>query len=105
MKIFLTNLKFNQTCHYSFKLISSLLSNRLLHVDMDGKSLHELEVNVRVPKGSISILIFYSCTLIIFPVMLILSVTLLSMVMILVSPLNVIGPLICDNSLKSGLVD
>ena len=65
-----------------FGFISSFLTNRRLWVVLDGKSSQEYPVNAGVPQGSTRVL----------------SVILLSMLMILLSTLNVIRHLICGNN-------
>ena len=81
-----------------FYLISSLQSNRLLWVVLDGKSSKEYPVNAGVQQGSIlgPTLSYY--TLMIFLIML--SVILLSILIILLSILSVISNLICGNNLN-----
>ena len=79
-----------------FGLISSFLSNRLLWVVLDGKSAQEYPVKARVRQGSIlSPTFFLLNTLMTF--LMILSVILVSMLMILLSTVNVIRHLICGN--------
>ena len=75
-----------------FGLISSFLSNRQLRVVLDGKSLQEYLVNAGVPQGSI-----LGLTLLSF-IYTFLSVTLLSLLMILPSTLNMIWHLNCGNN-------
>ena len=79
-----------------FGLISSFHSNRQLWVVLDHKSSQEYLVNAGVPRGSIlgPTLSYY--TLMTFLMML--SVILLSMLMMLLSTLNVIRHLICGNN-------
>ena len=79
-----------------FGLISSFLSNRRLRVVLDGKSSQEYPVNAGVLQGSILVLHFSYYTLMTFLMML--YVILLSMLMILLSALNVIRHLICGNN-------
>ena len=79
-----------------FGLISSFLSNRRLRVALDGKSSQEYPVNAGAPQGSFLVLHFSYYTLMNFLMML--SVILLSMLMILLSTLNVIRHLICGNN-------
>ena len=79
-----------------FGLISSFLSSKWL---LDGDSLQEHRVNAGVPLGSIlgphgSILSYYT----LMNILMMLSVILLFMLMILLSTLNVIRHLICDNN-------
>ena len=81
-------------CMYG--LISSFLINRWLRVVLDGKSSQEYPVNAGVPKGLFLVLHFSYYTLMTFLMML--SVILLSMLMILLSTLNVIRHLICGNT-------
>ena len=78
-----------------FGLIFSFLSNRWLRVVLDGKSSQEYPVNARFLQGSI-LGPTHSC----YPLMtflMMISVILLSMVMILLSTLNVIRLLIRGN--------
>ena len=79
-----------------FGLISSFLSNRRLQVVLDGKSSQEYPVNASVPQGSI--LGPTLCLLYINDLPDDLSVILLSVLMILLSTLNVIRHLICGNN-------
>ena len=79
-----------------FGLISSFLSNRWLRVVLDGKSSQEYPVNAGIPQRSILVLHFSYYTLMTFLMML--SVILLSMLMILLSTLNMIRHLICGNN-------
>ena len=79
-----------------FSLISSFLSNRWLRVVLDGKSSQEYPVNAGVPQGSILCPTLFHYTLMTFLMML--SVILVSMLMILLSTLNVIRNLICGNN-------
>ena len=79
-----------------FGLISSFLSNRRLQVVLDGKSSQVYPVNAGVLKGLFLVLHFSYYTLISFLMML--SVILLSMLMILLSTLNVIRHLIFGNN-------
>ena len=78
-----------------FGLISSFLSNRRLWVVLDGKSSLEYPVKAGFLKGPFLVLHFSYYTLMTFLMML--SVILLSMLMILLSTLNVIKHLICGN--------
>ena len=78
-----------------FGLVSSFLSNRWLQVFLDRNSSQEYAVNVGVPQGSFLFAHFCYYTLMSF--LMILSVVLLSMLMILLSTLNVIRHLICGN--------
>ena len=78
-----------------FGLISSFLSNRRLRVVPDGKSSQEYPVNLAFLKGLFLVLHFLYYTLMTF---LMLSEILLSMLMILLSTLNVIRHLICGNN-------
>ena len=94
---------FNRVCHADrlhklnsyrisgqiFRLISSFLSNRQLQMVLDGKSSQEYLVNAGAPQGSI----LGPTTLMTF--LMILSVILLSLLMILLSTVNVISHLIC----------
>ena len=77
-----------------FSLVSSFLSNRHLWVILDGTSLQKYPVNAG--KGPFLVLYFSYYTLMTFLMML--SVILLSMLMILLSTLNVIRHLICGNN-------
>ena len=81
-----------------FGLISSFLSNRQLRVVLDGKSAQEYPVNAGVPQGSIlgPTLSYYTS----MTFLMMLSVILPSMLMILLSILNLIGHLICGNNLN-----
>ena len=80
-----------------FGLISSFLSNRQLRVVLDGKSSQEYPVNIlEFPKGPFLVLHFSYYTLVTFLMML--SVILPSMLIILLSTLNVIKHLICGNN-------
>ena len=72
-----------------FGLISSFLCNRWLQVVLDGKSSQQY---AGVPQGSILVPKPFQLTF------LMLSVILLSMLMILLSTLNVIRRLTCGNS-------
>ena len=92
----LHKLKSYRISGHIFGLISSFLSNRRLRVVLDGKSSQEYPVNAGVPQGSILGLHFSYYTLMTFLMML--SVILLSMLMILLSTLNVIRHLICGNN-------
>ena len=80
-----------------FGFISSFLSNRQLRVVLDGKSSQKYSVNAEFLKASYLVLHFSYYTLMTF---LMLSVILLSMLMILLSIVNVIRHLICDNNLN-----
>ena len=94
---------FNRVCHVDrlhklnsyrisgqiFGLISSFLSNRQLQMALDGKSSQEYLVNAGAPQGYI----LGPTTLMTF--LMILSVILLSLLMILLSTVNVISHLIC----------
>ena len=71
-----------------FGLISSFPSNRQLRVVLDGKSSQEYPVNAGVPQGSILGPTFLMMSSVIF----------LSMLMILLSTLNVIRYLIFGNN-------
>ena len=73
-----------------FGFISSFLSNMQLRVVLDGKSSQEYQANAGVPQGSI-----LGHTLV---YLMMLSVILLSILMILLSTLNVIRHLICGNN-------
>ena len=76
-----------------FGLISSFLCNRRLREVLDWKPSQEYSVNNGVPQGSITLFLLYIND---FPDML--SVILLSMLMILLSALNVTSHLICCNN-------
>ena len=80
----------------TFGLISSFLSNRWLRVVLDGQSSQEYPVNAGVLKSLFLDLHFSYYTLMTFLMML--SVILLSMLMILLSTLNIIRHLICGNN-------
>ena len=79
-----------------FGLISSFLSNRRLHVVLNGKFSQEYPVKLQFIKASFLILHFSCYTLLTFLMML--SVILLSMLMMLLSILSVIRHLICGNN-------
>ena len=79
-----------------FGLISSFLSNRWLGVVLDRKSSQEYAVNAGILQGSILGPRLFYYTLMTFLMML--SVISLSMLMILLSTLNVNRHLICDNN-------
>ena len=79
-----------------FGLIPSFLSNRQLQVVLGGKSSQEYPVNAVFLTGLFLVLHFSYYTLMTFLMML--SVILLSMLMILLSTLNVIRRLICGNN-------
>ena len=81
-----------------FGLISSFLSNRRLHVVLDGKSSQKYPVNAGVPQCPFLFFHFSCCILMTFLMML--SVILLPMLIILRSILTVIMRLICDNNLN-----
>ena len=81
-----------------FGLISSFLSNRQLEVVLDGKSAQEYPNNARMPKGSIrgpTLFLLYINDL---PDGVICDIA--SMLMILLSILNVIRHLICGNNMN-----
>ena len=88
-------------------LISSFLSNRWLWVVLNGRSSPEYPVNDGVLKAPFLVLHFCYYTLVTFLMML--SEVLLSMLMILLSTLNVIRHLICGNNqsclLKMNLIN
>ena len=73
-----------------FGLISSFLCNRRLQVVLDGKSSQQY---AGVPQGSILVPKLFQLTF-----LMMLSVILLSMLMILLSTLNVIRRLTCGNN-------
>ena len=94
---FFTNL--NGISGQLFGFISSFLSNRQFWVVLDGKSSQEYLVNTGVRiEGPFFILYFSSYTLMTFLMML--SVILLSMLMILLSTLNVNMRFSCGNNLN-----
>ena len=93
---FLHKLKSYRISGQMFGLISSFLSNRQLWVVLDVKSSQEYPVNAGVCQGLFLVLHFSYNTLMTFLMML--SVILLSMLMILLSSLNVIRHLICGNN-------
>ena len=78
-----------------FDLIFSFFSNRRLRVVLDVKSSQEYPVNAGVPQAPFLVLPFSYYTLMTF---LMLPVILLSMLMILLSTLNVIRHLICGHN-------
>ena len=95
--LFFTNL--NGISGQLFGFISSFLSNRQFRVVLDGKSSQEYLVNTEVRiKGPFFILHFSSYTLMTFLMML--SVILLSMLMILLSTVNVNMRFSCGNNLN-----
>ena len=97
MLLFITNLiKSNEIFGQIFCLISSFLSDRRLQVVLDGKSSQEYPNNARVPQESILGPPFSYYILMAFLIML--SVILLSILMILLSTLNVIRHMICGNN-------
>ena len=95
--LFFTNL--NGISGQLFGFISSFLSNRQFRVVLDGKSSQEYLVNTEVRiKGPFFIQHFSSYTLMTFLMML--SVILLSMLMILLSTVNVNMRFSCGNNLN-----
>ena len=82
-----------------FGLISSFLSNKWLTI-LDGKSSQEYPVMLEFCKGPFLVLCFSCCILMTFQMML--SVILLSMLMILLSAVNLIRHLIFGNNVKIG---
>ena len=95
--LFFTNL--NGISGQLFGFISSFLSNRQFRVVLDGKSSQEYLVNTEVRiKGPFFILHFSSYTLMTFLMML--SVILVSMLMILLSTVNVNMRFSCGNNLN-----
>ena len=85
---------FNRVWHAG--LISSFLSNRRLQVVLDGKSSQNIQLMLEFLKGAFVVLHLPYYTLMAFLMML--FVILLSMLMILISTLNVVRHLICGHN-------
>ena len=81
-----------------FGLIFSFLSNRQLWVVLEGKSSQEYLVNAWVPQGFILGPFYAFPTIHLMTFLMMLSVILLSMLMILLSAVNVIRHLMCGNN-------